>query len=63
MDESQKRAAVVGALLLGHKSSHQRALRLTVASGVKRPSVPAERSLETATGATHSGVAYASPKF
>jgi hypothetical protein len=35
-DQSQKRAAVVGALLLGHKSSHQRALRLTVTSGVKQ---------------------------
>jgi len=28
-DESQKSAAVVGALLLGHQSSHQRTVRLT----------------------------------
>ena len=31
--------------------------------GVKRQPVPAKRSLETATGATHSGAAYASPGF
>jgi hypothetical protein len=30
--------------------------------GVKRQPAPAKRSLETATGATHSGVAYASPR-
>jgi hypothetical protein len=35
--ESQKLAAVVGALLLGHESSHQRADQLTAAPGVKRP--------------------------
>jgi len=31
LDESQKRAAVLGALLLSHQSSHQRAVRLTAA--------------------------------
>jgi hypothetical protein len=36
MDESEKSAAVVGALLVGHQSSHQRADQLTAASGVKR---------------------------
>jgi hypothetical protein len=47
-------------LLLSIERSH--ALRAT-AVGVKRPSVPAKRSLETASGAAHSGVAYASPGF
>ena len=32
-DESQKVAAVGGALLLGHQSSHQRPVRLTIPSG------------------------------
>jgi hypothetical protein len=35
MDESQKRPLVVGAVLLGHQSSHQRANWLTAAPGVK----------------------------
>src|SRR5206468_498980 len=33
-DESQKLAAVIGALLLGHQSSHQRADQLTAPLGV-----------------------------
>jgi hypothetical protein len=36
LDESQKRDPVVGALLLGHKSSHRRGRQLTAAAGVKR---------------------------
>jgi hypothetical protein len=40
-DESRKRAAVVGALLFGHKSSHRQGHRLTAAAGVEQrdPSV------------------------
>jgi hypothetical protein len=33
MDESQKRAAMVAALLLGHRSSHERADQLAAAPG------------------------------
>ena len=36
-DESQKLAVMVGALLLGHRSSHLRADLLTGAQGVKHP--------------------------
>lgn len=36
LDESEKRAAVVGALLLADRSSHQRADQLTAALGVKQ---------------------------
>jgi tetratricopeptide (TPR) repeat protein len=40
-DKSQKRAAAVAALLLGHRSSHERADQLTAAPGVMRSRVPA----------------------
>ena len=37
LDESQKLGAVVGALLLGHESSHQRAAGLTTPPGQREP--------------------------
>jgi hypothetical protein len=41
VDESHKRAAVVGALMLGHQSSHQQANQLTAAVGVEEQSAAA----------------------
>ena len=49
LDESQKLGAVVGALLLGHESSHQRAAGLTTPPGQKQPRVRPQRQMPART--------------